>query len=97
MIVLTICVIAGVVWNNQSEPKLSGTYRTTEPYSLVQSKFVFDDGYCQIGDYTCTYQYKNGILYFFWGDELWESYRCTINGNKIIIRVGERIITYYKQ
>ena len=60
-------------------------------------EFVFENGYCDIGSFTCTYEYKNGTLYFYWGNAVWASFKCTINGNKIVVDNNGEYITYYKQ
>ena len=84
----------------KSEIKLSGRYKTdqsTQYIYMLPDEFVFENGYCDIGSFTCTYEYKNGTLYFYWGNAVWASFKCTINGNKIVVDNNGEYITYYKQ
>ena len=44
-----------------------------------------------------TNTYKGGTLYFYWGSAVWEKYKCSINGNKIVINDDGKSVVYYKQ
>lgn len=90
----------GAYGMEKSETKLSGRYKTdqsTQYIYMLPEEFVFENGYCDIGSFTCTYEYKNGTLYFYWGNAVWASFKCTINGNKIVVDNNGEYITYYKQ
>ena len=96
-LLVAILIVGTVLLKRGSVPRLSGTYKA-ESYSYsLPDEFVFENGYCDIGAFTCTYEYKNGTLYFYWGNAVWEKYKCTINENKIVINNGGEIVTYYKQ
>ena len=95
--VVLVLIVGLVVWKN-SGTKLSGRYKTdqsTEYIYMLPDEFVFENGYCDIGSFT--YEYKNGTLYFYWGNAVWASFKCTINGNKIVVDNHGEYITYYKQ
>lgn len=95
-----LVLIVGLMAWKKSEIKLSGRYKTdqsTQYIYMLPDEFVFENGYCDIGSFTCTYEYKNGTLYFYWGNAVWASFKCTINGNKIVVDNNGEYITYYKQ
>ena len=97
LVLAAVLIVGNMLLKKGTAPKLSGTYKA-EGYSYsLPDEFVFENGYCDIGAFTCTYEYKNGTLYFYWGNAVWEKYKCTINGNKIVINNGGEIVTYYKQ
>lgn len=99
VIALGVVLLVGtmVLRSRSSQPKLFGTYVAEGRTYSLPDEFVFDNGYCDIGAFTCTYEYKNGTLYFFWGSAVWEKYKCTINGNKIVIDNDGEYVVYYKQ
>ncbi|MDU8690451.1 hypothetical protein RX411_03980 [Faecalibacterium prausnitzii] len=100
VIVLAVALVVGMILlKGSSGTKLSGTYKAEHwsYYSSLPDEFVFENGYCDIGSFTCTYEYKNGTLYFYWGNAVWEKYKCSINGNKIVIDNDGEYVTYYKQ
>ena len=95
-----LVLMVGLMAWKKSETKLSGRYKTdqsTQYIYMLPEEFVFENGYCDIGSFTCTYEYKNGTLYFYWGNAVWASFKCTINGNKIVVDNNGEYITYYKQ
>lgn len=97
LVLAAVLIVGNMLLKKGAAPKLSGTYKA-EGYSyLLPDEFVFENGYCDIGGFTCTYEYKNGTLYFYWGNAVWEKYKCTINGNKIVVDNNGEYMTYYKQ
>ena len=95
-----LVLMVGLMAWKKSETKLSGRYKTdqsTQYIYMLPEEFVFENGYCDIGSFTCTYEYKNGTLYFYWGNAVWARFKCTINGNKIVVDNNGEYITYYKQ
>lgn len=98
VIALGVVLFVGtMVLKSQARPKLSGTYVAEGSTYSLPNKFEFDNGYCDIGAFTCTYEYKGGTLYFYWGSAVWEKYKCSINGNKIVINDDGKSVVYYKQ
>lgn len=97
LLLAAVLIIGSVLLKGSLKPKLSGTYKPEGRTYMLPDEFVFENGYCDIGSFTCTYEYKNGTLYFYWGNAVWEKYKCTINGNKIVIDDEGRYVTYYKQ
>mgnify|MGYP004494120689 FL=1 len=98
VIALGVVLFVGtMVLRSQSQPKLSGTYVAEGRTYSLPDEFVFDNGYCDIGAFTCTYEYKSGTLYFYWVSAVWEKYKCSINGNKIVINDDGKSVVYYKQ
>lgn len=66
-----LVLMVGLMAWKKSETKLSGRYKTdqsTQYIYMLPEEFVFENGYCDIGSFTCTYEYKNGTLYFYWGN-----------------------------
>lgn len=62
-----LVLMVGLMAWKKSETKLSGRYKTdqsTQYIYMLPEEFVFENGYCDIGSFTCTYEYKNGTLYF---------------------------------
>ena len=58
-----LVLIVGLMAWKKSEIKLSGRYKTdqsTQYIYMLPDEFVFENGYCDIGSFTCTYEYKNG-------------------------------------
>ena len=64
VIVLVAALVVGMMLlKGGSGTKLSGTYKAEHLsyYSPLPDEFVFENGYCDIGSFTCTYEYKNGL------------------------------------
>lgn len=98
VLVLGVVLLVGSVMLKSSyTPELSGTYVAESRGYLLPDKLVFENGYCDIKGVTLTYEYKNGTIYFFWGNAVWGKYKCTINGNTLVLDNGEASVTYRKQ
>ena len=98
-VVIGICILVGLLISQKATPtKISGAYRVEHPVNMLPDEMVFENGYCEVdGISTYTYQYKGGKLYLFWGRAVWESYKCTVNRNKIVIDNNGQYVTYYRQ
>ena len=97
-VLLLLILVAGYGMARKSlKVELSGTYKTDHATDSLPEEFTFQDGYCNLEGYTCTYEYKDGNLCFFWGNTPRARFKCTINGDKLILGSAGNTVTYYKK
>ena len=65
VVAAVLVLIVGFMAWKKSETKLSGRYKTdqsTHYIYMLPDEFVLENGYCDIGSFTCTSEYNNGTL-----------------------------------
>lgn len=97
--VVAVLVVGLLVWKGTGPKRLSGTYEADHSVNMMPDVMTFENDYCEIDEFsTYTYKYKGGKIYFFWGNAVWYSYKCTINGRKIVLENNNGdVVNYYKR